>query len=95
MIGGIQGETSSAISTMEQGKLLMQDGLQRNANVAAALGQIAEQSNAAGEQFTTHHHSHQRAEQLRRCSAVTCKIALANSEQREVVANLGTDCPRA
>jgi methyl-accepting chemotaxis protein len=52
-VGSIQGETSSAIATMEQGRQLMQDGLERNAKVAAALAQISEQSEAAGEQFAS------------------------------------------
>ncbi len=47
MIGSIQSETSSAIATMEQGRQLMQDGLERNAKVAAALAQISEQSSTA------------------------------------------------
>lgn len=89
MIGSIQGETSSAISTMEQGKLLMQDGLQRNANVAAALGQIAEQSNAAGEQFTAiTTATSEQSSTATLLSSNLQSIALANSEQREVVANL-------
>ncbi|WP_445940776.1 methyl-accepting chemotaxis protein [Pseudomonas sp.] len=89
MIGSIQGETNSAISTMEQGKLLMQDGLQRNANVAAALGQIAEQSNAAGEQFTAiTTATSEQSSTATLLSSNLQSIALANSEQREVVANL-------
>ena len=89
MIGSIQGETNSAISTMEQGKLLMQDGLQRNAKVAAALGQIAEQSNAAGEQFTAiTTATSEQSSTATLLSSNLQSIALANSEQREVVANL-------
>ncbi|MBD9483100.1 methyl-accepting chemotaxis protein [Pseudomonas sp. PDM14] len=89
MIGSIQGETSSAISTMEQGKALMQDGLERNAKVAAALSQIAEQTNAAGEQFaaiTTA--TSEQSSTATLLSSNLQSIALANSEQREVVANL-------
>ncbi|HWV09791.1 methyl-accepting chemotaxis protein [Pseudomonas sp. GD03944] len=89
MIASIQGETSSAISTMEQGKALMQDGLQRNAKVAAALEQIAEQTNSAGEQFAAI--TTATSEQSSTATVLSSNlqsIALANSEQREVVANL-------
>jgi len=89
MIASIQSETSSAISTMEQGKLLMHDGLQRNAKVAAALAQIDEQSNAAGEQFaaiTTA--TGEQSSTATLLSSNLQSIALANGEQREVVANL-------
>jgi methyl-accepting chemotaxis protein len=89
MIASIQGETTSAITTMEQGKVLMEDGLQRNANVADALAQIDEQSNAAGEQFaaiTTA--TSEQSSTATLLSSNLQSIALANSEQREVVANL-------
>ena len=89
MIASIQSETSSAISTMEQGKELMQDGLKRNAKVADALAQIDEQSNAAGEQFaaiTTA--TSEQSSTATLLSSNLQSIALANSEQREVVANL-------
>jgi methyl-accepting chemotaxis protein len=89
MIASIQGETSSAITTMEQGKVLMQDGLKRNANVAGALAQIDEQSNLAGEQFTeiTMATSEQSSTATLLSSNLQ-SIALANSDQREVAANL-------
>ena len=51
MIHSIQQETGNAISTMEQGNVLMQEGLSRNANVASALARIDEQSRSAGQQF--------------------------------------------
>lgn len=89
MIASIQRETSSAIETMEHGKVLMQDGLQRNANVADALAQIDQQSNAAGEQFTAI--TTATSEQSSTATVLSSnlhRIALANSEQREVVANL-------
>ncbi|WP_411860961.1 methyl-accepting chemotaxis protein [Pseudomonas sp. PDM13] len=89
MIGSIQDETASAISTMEHGKVLMQDGLERNAKVAAALAQIAQQSTAAGEQFaaiTTA--TQEQSSTATLLSSNLQSIALANSEQREVVANL-------
>lgn len=89
MIGSIQSETSSAIATMEQGRQLMQDGLERNAKVAAALAQISEQSEAAGEQFasiTTA--TSEQSSTATVLSANLQSIALANGEQREVVANL-------
>ncbi|BCG21990.1 methyl-accepting chemotaxis protein [Pseudomonas tohonis] len=89
MIGSIQDETASAISTMEHGKALMQDGLARNAKVAAALAQIAQQSSAAGEQFaaiTTA--TQEQSSTATLLSSNLQSIALANSEQREVVANL-------
>ncbi|HXQ99634.1 MAG TPA: methyl-accepting chemotaxis protein [Pseudomonas sp.] len=89
MIASIQQETGNAISTMEQGNALMQDGLARNAKVAAALAQIDEQSRSAGEQFasiTTATQEQSNTATL--LSANLQSIALANSEQREVVSNL-------
>ncbi|WP_443218154.1 methyl-accepting chemotaxis protein [Pseudomonas sp. Gutcm_11s] len=89
MIGSIQEETASAIRTMEQGQALMQEGLARNAKVAAALAQIAEQTNEAGEQFaaiTTA--TQEQSSTATLLSSNLQSIALANSEQREVVANL-------
>ncbi|QTS86804.1 methyl-accepting chemotaxis protein [Ectopseudomonas khazarica] len=89
MIGSIQSETNSAIATMEQGRQLMQDGLERNAKVAAALAQISEQSEAAGEQFaaiTTA--TSEQSSTANVLSSNLQSIAQANGEQREVVANL-------
>jgi methyl-accepting chemotaxis protein len=89
MIASIQQETGNAISTMEQGNTLMQEGLSRNAKVAAALAQIDEQSRSAGEQFasiTTATQEQSNTATL--LSANLQSIALANSEQREVVSNL-------
>lgn len=89
MIQSIQGETSSAIATMEQGKVQMLDGLQRNAKVANALTQIAEQSQAAGEQFaaiTTA--TSEQSSTATMLSSNLQSIALANSEQHEVITNL-------
>jgi methyl-accepting chemotaxis protein len=67
----------------------MQEGLSRNAKVAAALAQIDEQSRSAGEQFasiTTATQEQSNTATL--LSANLQSIALANSEQREVVSNL-------
>ncbi|WP_277373229.1 methyl-accepting chemotaxis protein [Pseudomonas sp. AA-38] len=89
MIGSIQSETNSAIATMEQGRQLMQDGLERNSTVAAALAQITERSSAAGEQFAVITTATQ--EQSRTATVLSGNlqnIAHANGEQREVVANL-------
>jgi methyl-accepting chemotaxis protein len=89
MIGSIQSETNSAIATMEQGRQLMQDGLERNAKVAAALAQISEQSEAAGEQFAAI--TTATSEQSSTATVLSSNlqsIAQANGEQREVVANL-------
>jgi methyl-accepting chemotaxis protein len=89
MITSIQQETGNAISTMEQGNTLMQEGLSRNAKVAAALAQIDEQSRSAGEQFaaiTTATQEQSNTATL--LSSNLQSIALANSEQREVVSNL-------
>ncbi len=89
MIGSIQEETASAIRTMEQGQELMREGLARNAKVAAALAQIAEQTSEAGEQFaaiTTA--TQEQSSTATLLSSNLQSIALANSEQREVVANL-------
>ena len=51
MIQSIQQETGNAITTMEHGNVLMQEGLSRNADVASALARIDEQSRSAGQQF--------------------------------------------
>jgi len=89
MIGSIQQETGNAISTMEQGNLLMQEGLSRNANVASALARIDEQSRSAGQQFaaiTTA--TQEQSSTATLLSSNLQSIAQANSEQREVVSNL-------
>ncbi|WHS60174.1 methyl-accepting chemotaxis protein [Pseudomonas sp. G2-4] len=89
MISSIQQETGNAISTMEQGKLLMQEGLSRNANVASALERIDEQSRSAGQQFaaiTTA--TQEQSSTATLLSSNLQSIAMANSEQRQVVSNL-------
>ncbi|KAA0978103.1 methyl-accepting chemotaxis protein [Pseudomonas sp. ANT_H12B] len=89
MIQSIQQETGNAISTMEQGNVLMQEGLSRNANVASALARIDEQSRSAGQQFaaiTTA--TQEQSSTATLLSSNLQSIALANSEQREVVSNL-------
>ncbi|MBV4453385.1 MULTISPECIES: methyl-accepting chemotaxis protein [Pseudomonas] len=89
MIQSIQQETGNAISTMEQGNVLMQEGLSRNADVASALARIDEQSRSAGEQFaaiTTA--TQEQSSTATLLSSNLQSIALANSEQREVVSNL-------
>jgi len=89
MIQSIQQQTGHAISTMEEGNRLMQEGLSRNANVASALAQIDEQSRSAGQQFaviTTA--TQEQSSTATLLSSNLQSIALANSEQREVVSNL-------
>ncbi len=89
MIQSIQKETGTAISTMEQGKVLMQEGLSRNADVASVLARIDEQSRSAGQQFaaiTTA--TQEQSSTATLLSSNLQSIALANSEQREVVSNL-------
>lgn len=89
MIQSIQQETSNAIATMEHGSALMQEGLARNASVASALERIDGQSRSAGEQFaviTTATQEQSTTATL--LSSNLQSIALANSEQREVVSNL-------
>ncbi|WP_339425370.1 methyl-accepting chemotaxis protein [Pseudomonas proteolytica] len=89
MIQSIQQETGNAISTMEQGNVLMQEGLSRNADVASALARIDEQSRSAGQQFaaiTTA--TQEQSSTATLLSSNLQSIALANSEQREVVSNL-------
>ena len=74
---------------MEEGNRLMQEGLSRNANVASALAQIDEQSRSAGQQFaviTTA--TQEQSSTATLLSSNLQSIALANSEQREVVSNL-------
>ncbi|WP_321362492.1 methyl-accepting chemotaxis protein [Pseudomonas extremaustralis] len=89
MIQSIQQETGNAISTMEQGNALMQEGLSRNADVASALARIDEQSRSAGQQFaaiTTA--TQEQSSTATLLSSNLQSIAQANSEQREVVSNL-------
>ncbi|WP_339504314.1 methyl-accepting chemotaxis protein [Pseudomonas sp. RL_105y_Pfl2_101] len=89
MINSIQQETGNAVSTMEQGNLLMQEGLSRNANVATALARIDEQSRSAGQQFaaiTTA--TQEQSSTATLLSSNLQSIAMANSEQRQVVSNL-------
>ena len=89
MIGSIQQETSNAIQTMEQGSRLMEEGLSRNAKVAEALAQIDEQSRSAGHQFAAISTATQeQSSTATLLSSNLQSIALANSEQREVVSNL-------
>ena len=89
MIQSIQQETGNAISTMEQGKVLMQEGLSRNANVASALARIDEQSRSAGQQFSAITTATQeQSSTATLLSSNLQSIALANSEQREVVSHL-------
>lgn len=89
MISSIQSQTSSAIETMEEGKQLMLEGLERNAKVVSALAQITEQSNAAGEQFaaiTTA--TSEQSSTATLLSSNLQSIAAANDVQRDVVAQL-------
>ncbi|KAF1008386.1 MAG: Methyl-accepting chemotaxis protein PctB [Pseudomonas fluorescens] len=89
MIQSIQQETGNAIDTMERGNTLMQEGLARNADVASALARIDEQSRSAGQQFaaiTTA--TQEQSSTANVLSSNLQSIALANSEQREVVSNL-------
>ncbi|WP_339488940.1 methyl-accepting chemotaxis protein [Pseudomonas sp. EL_65y_Pfl2_R95] len=89
MIGSIQTETASAISTMEQGQSLMSAGLQLNTRVVDALAQIAEQTRLAGDQFASI--TTATTEQSSTATALSSNlqsIALANSEQHQVIANL-------
>ena len=89
MIGSIQQETGNAIQTMEQGNRLMEEGLARNAKVAEALAQIDEQSRSAGHQFAAIATATQeQSSTATLLSSNLQSIALANSEQREVVSNL-------
>jgi len=91
MINSIQQETGNAISTMEQGNVLMSEGLARNANVASALARIDEQSRSAGEQFDAISTATQeQSSTATLLSSNLQSISLANSEQREVVSNLAT-----
>ncbi|WP_213878198.1 methyl-accepting chemotaxis protein [Pseudomonas sp. dw_358] len=89
MISSIQQETSNAIATMEQGNALMKEGLARNAKVAAALEQIDEQSRSAGQQFSAINTATQeQSSTATLLSSNLQSIAMANSEQREVVSHL-------
>ena len=89
MIGSIQQETSNAIQTMEQGNRLMEEGLARNVKVADALAHIDEQSRSAGHQFAAISTATQeQSSTATLLSSNLQSIALANSEQREVVSNL-------
>ena len=91
MIGSIQSETVNAVNTMEHGNTLMQEGLSRNAKVAAALAQIDEQSRSAGQQFAAISTATQeQSSTATLLSSNLQSIALANSEQREVVSTLAS-----
>ncbi|CAK18020.1 methyl-accepting chemotaxis protein [Pseudomonas entomophila] len=89
MIASIQQQTGHAISTLEQGNELMQEGLARNDKVAEALARIDEQSRVAGEQFTVISTATQ--EQSSTATVLSRNlqsIAQANSEQRDVANEL-------
>ncbi|KPY20717.1 Methyl-accepting chemotaxis protein [Pseudomonas coronafaciens pv. porri] len=89
MIASIQQETGNAISTMQQGNTLMQEGLALNSKVACALAQIDEQSRSAGHQFaaiTTA--TQEQSSTATMLSSNLQSIAMANSEQRQVMSNL-------
>ncbi|KAA8710271.1 methyl-accepting chemotaxis protein [Pseudomonas cannabina] len=89
MIASIQQETGNAISTMQQGNTLMQEGLSLNTKVASALAQIDEQSRSAGHQFaaiTTA--TQEQSSTATMLSSNLQSIAMANSEQRQVMSNL-------
>jgi methyl-accepting chemotaxis protein len=89
MIGSIQQETSNAIQTMEQGSRLMEEGLARNAKVADALAHIDEQSRSAGHQFAAISTATQeQSSTATLLSSNLQSIAMANTEQREVVSHL-------
>ncbi|AUY34719.1 methyl-accepting chemotaxis protein [Pseudomonas soli] len=91
MIASIQQQTGHAISTLEQGNQLMQEGLARNDKVAEALARIDEQSRVAGEQFAVISTATQ--EQSSTATVLSRNlqsIAQANSEQRDVANELAT-----
>jgi len=74
---------------MQQGNTLMQEGLSLNAKVASALAQIDEQSRSAGHQFaaiTTA--TQEQSSTATMLSSNLQSIAMANSEQRQVMSNL-------
>ncbi|MDH4549557.1 methyl-accepting chemotaxis protein [Pseudomonas sp. BN607] len=89
MITSIQQQTGHAITTLEQGNQLMQEGLERNDKVAEALARIDEQSRVAGEQFAVISTATQ--EQSSTATVLSRNlqsIAQANGEQREVANEL-------
>ncbi|MDF0733316.1 methyl-accepting chemotaxis protein [Pseudomonas entomophila] len=91
MIASIQQQTGQAISTLEQGNRLMQEGLERNDKVAEALARIDEQSRVAGEQFAVISTATQ--EQSSTATVLSRNlqsIAQANSEQHDVANELAT-----
>ena len=88
-IDSVQQQTGHAIHTLEQGNLLMQEGLARNDKVAEALARIDEQSRTAGEQFAVISTATQ--EQSSTATVLSRNlqsIAQANSEQRDVANEL-------
>ncbi|MFB4394686.1 methyl-accepting chemotaxis protein [Pseudomonas sp. LS_2] len=85
MIASIQQQTGHAISTLEQGNQLMQEGLERNDKVAEALARIDEQSRLAGEQFAVISTATQEQSSTSTVLSRNLQsIAQANSEQRDV-----------
>ena len=91
MIGSIQQQTGHAISTLQQGNRLMQEGLERNVKVADALAQIDQQSRDAGEQFAAISAATQeQSSTATLLSRNLQSIAQANSEQHDVANELAT-----
>ncbi|MGC3895713.1 methyl-accepting chemotaxis protein [Pseudomonas urmiensis] len=91
MIASIQQQTGHAISTLEQGNRLMQEGLERNDKVADALARIDEQSRSAGEQFAAISTATQEQSSTANVLSRNLQsIAQANSEQRDVANELAT-----
>jgi methyl-accepting chemotaxis protein len=89
MINSIQSETGSAIATMEQGRQMMHSGLELNAKVVHALAQIAEKTQAAGEEFSAiSSASSEQSSTATQLSHNLQGVALANDGQRQVILSL-------
>ncbi|MBH3439546.1 methyl-accepting chemotaxis protein [Pseudomonas luteola] len=91
MIGSVQEETNRAMSSIDEGNRLMQQGLSLNGDVAQALQRIEAQIDQAVEQFTSIAQATQ--EQSSTATALSRNIqtiAVDNASQREAAEELAS-----
>ncbi|MFK4132697.1 methyl-accepting chemotaxis protein [Pseudomonas luteola] len=91
MIGSVQEETNRAMSSIDEGSRLMQQGLSLNGDVAQALQRIEAQIDQAVEQFTSIAQATQ--EQSSTATALSRNIqtiAVDNASQREAAEELAS-----
>jgi methyl-accepting chemotaxis protein len=84
MIRAVQEETRTAITTIDAGNRLMQQGLDLNADVARTLAQIETQSQAAVEQFASVSHATREQSSTATLLAQNVQsVAIDNAAQRD------------